>query len=651
MNNKTKILLNEQRPIFIFGINDLSLAALKLVWSIDKSPVAFVDNNADKCGKKISGIPVLSPDSAFKNADNAVVLICTLNPEFTNQIIHQISSYQIDLIYFTADEIMQEYITHVRNDMKMQDVFAKLKKGDCNFVERYSYSVACDFDTAKSDIYGIANCVSGIVYMEIRIESEKITKDFIKFITQISILNNVLLIIVKTDLHKKLSSAIVQDLKKYISCIKFYNYPPYNERNPLQSDFLDLERLHLPFTYIHKNEYPRQEIGLSPKPLTKNDLRDVVCNYIDVPNTFKKEYDKKVCIVKLAGGLGNNILDYLSMKIVSYNSLFEIVIDNTSASVSTLKFNECARDTVQFDRFSRMGGVYFKKSELCEVFGSDFALLSDLFSDEEWCEYIRKVQIDSYKNPVLDLLALNDFKMSLITSKLVLDREYNIANQFLANPTQYLLTHTYPWKDVPYIYLGSMENAYYFQQFAGNPKSWNKINRIWAQDILKFPQIQDEYNQKMETDMLEHDAVAIHIRRGDMADAGYFNSQVVQNFESYFETAIASIESLSEYSNKHYYIFSDDIDWCKEHEKELGIDTVHHKTTYVAGNTGKNCFRDMLLMSKGKIIVMCPSSTFSVCAFILSSTVEKYVCFTDFQLLCDTASQQNPCTEIIKTAD
>jgi hypothetical protein len=73
-----------------------------------------------------------------------------------------------------------------------------------------------------------------------------------------------------------------------------------------------------------------------------------------------------------------------------------------------------------------------------------------------------------------------------------------------------------------------------------------------------------------------------------------------------------------------FFIFSDDIDWCK---KNLILDTT--QVQYVVGNNGINSFRDMQLMSicKHNIIT---NSSFSWWAATLNKNPNKVIVFPRF---------------------
>lgn len=98
------------------------------------------------------------------------------------------------------------------------------------------------------------------------------------------------------------------------------------------------------------------------------------------------------------------------------------------------------------------------------------------------------------------------------------------------------------------------------------------------------------------------ESVAIHVRRGDyMLTENY---KVLGNIctEEYYRLAVKKIQTLV--SNPHYFVFSDDIDWCRAHFDYL------ERVEFIDWNVGKNSFYDMYLMSKCRHHIIA-NSTFS----------------------------------------
>lgn len=136
-----------------------------------------------------------------------------------------------------------------------------------------------------------------------------------------------------------------------------------------------------------------------------------------------------------------------------------------------------------------------------------------------------------------------------------------------------------------------------------------------CQDTIKnmydFPTIDDHKNKEYAERIHSCNSVAIHIRRGD-----YLTDNVNVVPMEYYYRAIGKMEECV--SEPHYYVFSDDIAYAKEHFGD------ENKYTIVDGNSGMFSFRDMQLMSMCKHNII-TNSTFSFWAAFLNRNNEKIV--------------------------
>jgi hypothetical protein len=118
----------------------------------------------------------------------------------------------------------------------------------------------------------------------------------------------------------------------------------------------------------------------------------------------------------------------------------------------------------------------------------------------------------------------------------------------------------------------------------------------YKKEIKDLFKIDDETNfflLKKYSNIISLDTCSIHVRRGDYLKLP--NIHPTQNIE-YYNKAVGYIGE-----NKHYLIFSDDIEWCKNN-----LNFIKNKT-FIFGNSD---FQDLYLMSlcKNNIIA---NSTFS----------------------------------------
>ena len=129
---------------------------------------------------------------------------------------------------------------------------------------------------------------------------------------------------------------------------------------------------------------------------------------------------------------------------------------------------------------------------------------------------------------------------------------------------------------------------------------------------LEFPIIKDELNKKIEKEIRNSNSVSIHIRRGD-----YLNDKGLGGLAplKYYQNAIEYIKS--KINNPCFFIFSNDIEWCKQN---LDLENCY----YIDWNKGKESYRDMQLMSLCKHNII-PNSSFSWWGAWLNNNPDKIV--------------------------
>jgi hypothetical protein len=139
--------------------------------------------------------------------------------------------------------------------------------------------------------------------------------------------------------------------------------------------------------------------------------------------------------------------------------------------------------------------------------------------------------------------------------------------------------------------------------------------------IFVFPPFdaEDKQNTSVAEKMLSTDAITLHVRRGD-----FFTGDAVKNARrenDYYKLQLERVWRIPGYENKHLFVFSDDLDFCREHYDELGLGIAGDNITFVEGNDHFESYRDMQLMSMSKIIVVSQSG-FNQCGALVSRRVE-----------------------------
>ena len=135
-------------------------------------------------------------------------------------------------------------------------------------------------------------------------------------------------------------------------------------------------------------------------------------------------------------------------------------------------------------------------------------------------------------------------------------------------------------------------------------------------NLFQFKPLEDKQNIKYETLLNKEDSVGIHIRRGD-----YLNSPIYQGIcgVDYYIKAIKLAKE--KIKNPTFFIFSNDMTWCKENLMDIIGDC---KVYFVDNNIGANSYCDMQLMTMSRCIIMANSS-FSWWAAFLNERNDKII--------------------------
>lgn len=241
--------------------------------------------------------------------------------------------------------------------------------------------------------------------------------------------------------------------------------------------------------------------------------------------------------------------------------------------------------------------------------------LRETFKEEIYAE------ISSYRNynlhNGLELerifpISLNRAKRNpLLARKLTLSRFLNHYFPFICGDCQY----EYPdFRYVDSIYNQRSTKCYY----AGYWHNYQYIKPFRA-EIMKaftFKIPADQKTQKLIDTLSQQNSVGIHIRRGDYLKEKQY--QGICTLE-YYKKAIDLVRDVLK--APVYYLFSNDINWCKENISPLIKDS---KAVYIDWNTGKDSYRDMQLMTycKGLIIA---NSSFSWWGAFLNQREDKLI--------------------------
>ena len=266
-------------------------------------------------------------------------------------------------------------------------------------------------------------------------------------------------------------------------------------------------------------------------------------------------------IILMNGGLGNQLFQYVFCRYIECKTGEKCYIDDSEFFGESIAHNGY---------------------EIERIFGIKLHLLSQYFDADVWreiCENRRKgigvcQQLFDAGMEIMLFAETKDFFPFTGNIKCV------PANQFDPDFVN-LPGNTY--------YHGYWFNAWWFFN-----------NRQVLLKELKFPEVFDPQNEYYVKMIEETCSVAVHIRRGDFVGLGkalpdnyYFNS--IRYMRNKFPYAV-------------YFLFSDDLAWCRDHAETLGLNLIEGKVFFIDGNKNNTAYVDMQLMSICKHMIVANSS-------------------------------------------
>lgn len=246
-----------------------------------------------------------------------------------------------------------------------------------------------------------------------------------------------------------------------------------------------------------------------------------------------------ICI-QLNGGLGNQLFQYATGRALALRNNCELLLDTSLLSRNTTHVTP--RD-LELHHFQVNGRVTTSLESAGLILSRSMPVLSSLCSP--WRVYVEK------------------------------GKGYN-AN-LLSLPDQTYL-------------LGYWQSFLYFTGIA---------NAVSAE--LQIAKPLSATSQAIAVEIDATNSVAIHVRRGDyvsLAMAARFHGTLQL---PYYLAALARVRE--QVCDARYYVFSDDVDWCRKH---LPISACN--TLFVNHNTGNNAWQDLELMSRCRHHVIANSS-------------------------------------------
>lgn len=242
--------------------------------------------------------------------------------------------------------------------------------------------------------------------------------------------------------------------------------------------------------------------------------------------------------------------------------------------------------------------------ELEKVFGLHLNLLSQNFDTETWTQFLENkkngISIpQSFRNLGFDMKMITEFE-----------------NYKEHNPFDGTVYHVPGNTFVPEI-TGLQDDFLYYHGYWLHPEWLNHYHDIFTKE-LSLPPIKGEQNEEYARQIMNSHSVAVHIRRGDYVQLGW-----ATDTDRYLAK---TKELLAQYPDVAFFIFSDDIPWCKAHSEELGF-TLPSDTIFIEGNNKGTNYIDLHLMSLCNIMLI-GRSAFSYLAMLLNNRLENCIFIT-----------------------
>lgn len=239
--------------------------------------------------------------------------------------------------------------------------------------------------------------------------------------------------------------------------------------------------------------------------------------------------------------------------------------------------------------------------ELEKVFGIKAHMLSECFDETVWNFIIEEKKKGK---SVPQIFCENQIDINMLSE---VGKQYRTFNPFDGH-VFYVPANQYS----PDIL--ELPGSFYYHGYWINKNWFAKYQDTFLQEF-QFPDIVDEKNSHYREIIKNSNSLSIHIRRGDYVSLGIqTNPDVYYQYIKYFLLKVPG--------QWHLFVFSDDIDWCKSHEEELGFH-LFREITYIEGNVqGKN-YIDMQLMSMCKAMIVSNSSFCYLSALL--NVEKKYI--------------------------
>lgn len=342
-------------------------------------------------------------------------------------------------------------------------------------------------------------------------------------------------------------------------------------------------------------------------------------------------------IIHIESGLGNQMLSYCEyLAIKKANPSDDCYIENIIFDIK-----ECNEVIKQWNGY-----------ELDRIFNINAPNIRELFTPLQWEQILADIRNTNFWNkewnyPVYFPKVFKKYGLNVIDVHCDFEKKKIITKSSPKVGTlRHFLKHSYVsayWKHwtqqlrlqqlidkLDYtkdLFLVSDENLFAGQKLLFKHRN-SGIESIETEvrESFTFPEITEPENLAIVPAIQQSEAVAIHVRRGDMLNANLYCYR-----NGYFKRALKYIKKNVERPEFFIFCDPDTTQWAKQHAKRLGLDLTTDTIHFVDWNKGESSFRDMQLMSLCKHAVI-TNSSFGWWGAWLITNPDKITCSPDYRI-------------------
>lgn len=303
-------------------------------------------------------------------------------------------------------------------------------------------------------------------------------------------------------------------------------------------------------------------------------------------------------VININSGLGNQMFQYafiLNYKLKGSEVKLDVIntqkINYHNGFELKKIFNISEKNISKWERFKMLGPIFVYKA-----------------TEFNFYRLLRKF---------IKVIILN--KLKVVFSRYI--QEDEMLQEFNFNP-KYLEIN----KNKSSYFYGFFQSPKYFDSISNDLKNIFTFSLIPENDIKNFEILKEIKNSE---------SVSIHVRRKD-----YLDTDLDVCGSDYYKRAVEIVrEKLKEKDNLKFFIFSDDVIWCKDNLKFIEESEI----IFIDWNVGVNSYKDMQLMSECKHNII-PNSSFSWWSAWLNKNHNKIIVVPKYWLK-DVLNSEDRCPE------